>query len=92
MLQAVILPVIILSVIGLVSGILLSLAAKFMEVQVDERIQLVRDVLPGVNCGACGYVGCDEYAASVADGSAKNDLCKPGGKKVIESIAQVMGA
>lgn len=92
MLQAVTLPIIILSVIGLVSGILLSLAAKFMEVEVDERVQLVRDALPGVNCGACGYVGCDEYAAAVADGSAKHDLCKPGGKKVIESITQIMGA
>ena len=47
-------------------------------VKADERIEAVRDVLPGANCGACGYSGCDGYAQVVVDG-ASITLCPVGG-------------
>ena len=39
---------------------MLTVASKFMAVEVDERIPMVRECLPGANCGACGFAGCDD--------------------------------
>ena len=60
-------PVIIVGVIGLIAGVGLSLASKFMAVPVDEKQEKIREALPGANCGACGYSGCDGYAAVTVD-------------------------
>ena len=57
--------------IGLLCGILLAVAAKVMAVKVDETVGKLRDALPGANCGACGYTGCDGYAEALAKGEAK---------------------
>lgn len=77
--------------IGLVAGILLALASKFLYVKEDETVKLVRECLPGINCGACGYTGCDDYAKAVANGSAKTNLCIPGADSVAANVAEVMG-
>ena len=47
--------------------------------------------MPGINCGACGYNGCDEYAKAVAEDGAKTNLCIPGADSVASNIANVMG-
>ena len=62
----ILLPVIIVGIIGLIAGVGLSLASKFMAVPVDEKQEKIREALPGANCGACGFSGCDGYAAAVA--------------------------
>ena len=49
----------VLFVIGAVSAAVLALAARFMGVSVDEKFIRLRECLPGINCGACGYSGCD---------------------------------
>ncbi|MBQ6685627.1 MAG: ferredoxin, partial [Firmicutes bacterium] len=54
------------SVIGAVCGVGLTLAAKFMAVPVDETAVKIRECLPGANCGGCGFAGCDDYAAALA--------------------------
>lgn len=90
MFEAIIEPVIIVSVIGLICSILLSIADKFMMVENDDRAERIRAVLPGVNCGVCGYPGCDGYAAAVLEGAPIN-LCKPGRAKAVEAIAEIMG-
>jgi len=77
--------------IGLASGIILTLASHFMAVKVDETVVKVRGCLPGANCGACGYAGCDEYAEKVAGGFAKTTLCVPGGQKAASDVAAVLG-
>jgi electron transport complex protein RnfB len=85
------LPVIIVSAIGVIAGIGLALASHFMSVPTDERVAAVRDALPGANCGACGFSGCDGYAAAVAAGNAATNLCAPGGADAAAKIAAVMG-
>ena len=61
-------PVLLVAVIGLVCAGLLVFASKVFHVAVDERVTQVREVLPGANCGGCGFAGCDDYAANlVAD-------------------------
>ena len=52
--------------VGLIAGIVLALASRFFAVPMDETIIKVRECLPGANCGACGYAGCDEYAKAVS--------------------------
>ena len=84
-------PVLIVVVIGLVAGIILTIAAKVMFVPVDERVAAIKEVLPGANCGACGYTGCDGYAAAVANGEAKPDKCAPGGANTAKALGEVLG-
>lgn len=80
------------TVIGIVCAVILSVASKFMAVKVDERFPLVRDCLPGANCGACGFAGCDGYAnALLEDESLSASLCIPGGAQASASISEVLG-
>lgn len=81
----------VVSVIGFVLSIVLSLAAHFMRVEENETVKKVRGALPGVNCGACGYSGCDEYAKAIAEKKEKINLCIPGADAVSGKIANIMG-
>ena len=60
----------IVGLIGLIAAILLALVSHFFSVPEDERAKRLREALPGINCGACGYKGCDDYAVAVAEGKA----------------------
>jgi len=80
------------TVIGIVCAAILSMASKVMHVEVDERVAQIRDVLPGVNCGACGYPGCSGFAAAlVADAGIKVSLCTPAGPEVVEKVSAILG-
>jgi Na+-translocating ferredoxin:NAD+ oxidoreductase RNF subunit RnfB len=84
-------PILIFAVIGVVAGILLAVASKVFSVKEEERFEAVRDALPGINCGVCGFKGCDEYAKKVAGKDAKPALCIPGGQETAQAISEVMG-
>jgi len=84
-------PVLIVSGVGIVSGVILSIAAIVLQVPVDERQKALRDVLPGANCGACGYAGCDGYAEAMAAGDAEVSKCTPGGADVRNQLADILG-
>ena len=87
----ILLAFLVVSAIGLIAGVLLALASHFMAVPDDETVKKVRAALPGVNCGACGYTGCDEYAKAIANEGAKINLCIPGADAVAQEIANIMG-
>lgn len=89
--SGVFLPVALVSIIAIASGIILTIAAKFMSVPVDERVSNVREVLPGANCGACGCAGCDEYAEKLVHENLDVTLCTPGGNDVAEQIGALLG-
>ncbi len=89
--ESILLPVLLVAAVGLIAGLILSLAAKFIAVETDATVAQVREMLPGANCGACGYAGCDEYAEKVASGEAAVNLCIPGGKKLAGDLAALMG-
>ena len=84
--------VLVLAGLGLILGFLLALAAKFLHVKEDERIKVVEDMLPGANCGACGYAGCHDLAEALVTGKAKKvTACKVGKKdKNFEPIIAYM--
>ncbi len=83
--------VLVLAGIGLLGAVLLVVAAKLMYVPSSELTDSIRELLPGANCGACGYAGCDDYAAAVASGEAEAHFCVPGGSKVAVGIAALLG-
>lgn len=76
---------------GIVIGLLLGFAGKIFAVEVDPKETAVREVLPGNNCGACGYPGCDGLAAAVARGEAPANSCPVGGSAVAAKIGAIMG-
>ncbi|MPQ44176.1 RnfABCDGE type electron transport complex subunit B [Clostridium tarantellae] len=81
----------ILGVLGLVFGILLGIASKVFEVKVDERILKIKEILPGANCGGCGYPGCDAYATAIIDDGADATSCTVGGVIVAKKIGNILG-
>ena len=83
--------IIIVGEIGLIAGQILAIASIVFAVPVDEKQEAIRACLPGANCGACGFSGCDGYAKALADGTAENGLCSPGGADAAEEIAAVLG-
>ena len=87
----VLIAVLILGAIGLVCALVLVLASKFMAVPVDEKFPAIRACLPGANCGACGYAGCDALAAAIAKGEAPVNACPVGGAPVAGKIGAIMG-
>ena len=69
----------ILAGLGLILGFGLAVAAKILYVKVDTRVEDITGILPGANCGACGYPGCAGYAQAIVDATADSlSLCKPG--------------
>lgn len=91
--SAIITPIILVVVVGAIAAVILTLAAKFMAVPVDETAVAVRGVLPGANCGACGYAGCDDYAGALAADPANVSatLCTPGGATSSSAISKILG-
>jgi len=67
--------VLLLGVLGLVSGTFLAYAAKKFEVKEDPKVREIVQALPGVNCGACGFPGCEGFGKAVAKGEASADGC-----------------
>lgn len=78
--------------VGLFIGLFLGFAAKTFEVKVDERELQVRELLPGANCGGCGYPGCDGCASAIAKGEAPANVCPVANKETHKQIADVMGS
>lgn len=81
----------VVGIIGLVLGIALVATGRKFHVETDPREAAVRDLLPGNNCGACGYAGCDAVAAAIAKGEAPANACPVCSSDKAERIAAVMG-
>ena len=84
-------PMIVLCGIGLVMASLLAVGRKAFSVEVDPRQERINDILPGVNCGGCGYPGCSGYAAALVDGTVSPTACAPGGADLATEIGEILG-
>jgi electron transport complex protein RnfB len=91
MLKEILIPIAILGGIGLFFGIALTIASRVFEVKKNEKAEKIRQILPGANCGACGYSGCDLYAEAVAEGKAAANLCIPGTNTTAMAIGEILG-
>lgn len=78
--------------LGTVFGLGIAMAAKRFAVQIDPRVEKVKDVLAHAHCGACGYAGCEQYAeAVVKNPEVSPNLCIPAGAKGAEAVALITG-
>ena len=87
----ILIPIAVISGLGLFFGLGLAYASKVFEVKVDERIGTVREMLPGANCGSCGFSGCDGLAEAIVNDGVHPSRCPVGGISVVNAIADYMG-
>jgi electron transport complex protein RnfB len=89
-LQTMVVPTLVLLGLGTAMGVGLAVAAKFLYVAEDPLVEALADILPGANCGACGYPGCSGYAKELVAG-VDVTLCSPGGNATVQDIARILG-
>ena len=80
-----------IAALGLTMGTLLGLAARIFAVEGNPLEAEIEALLPGSQCGQCGFPGCAPAAAAVARGEAPPTLCPPGGRALVESLAEKLG-
>ncbi|HEQ71843.1 MAG TPA: RnfABCDGE type electron transport complex subunit B, partial [Spirochaetia bacterium] len=80
-----------ISGLGILFGIGLTVASRFFHVEKDERLEKIEQILPQINCGACGFAGCAAYAGAIVGGDAALTLCTPGGEETARKLAEIMG-
>jgi Na+-translocating ferredoxin:NAD+ oxidoreductase RNF subunit RnfB len=89
--MTIVIPAIVLTALGLLFGAGLAWAGKVFAVENDPRVDAVRAALPGANCGACGFPGCDGLSMAIVAGEAPVNACPVGGAACAAAIASVMG-
>ena len=77
--------------LGVLLGVLLAVASRVFAVKTDERVEKIAEVLPGANCGGCGYSGCAALADAIVKGEAPANACRAGGAACAEKIGKIMG-
>jgi len=81
----------ILGAVALISAGMLAIASRVFAVKIDDRVSAIMGVLPGANCGGCGYAGCSGYAAAIVAKGVDPSLCAPGGATSARAIGRIMG-
>jgi len=71
--------------------VILAVAARIFHVHEDPRIAEVAGLLPGYNCGGCGFGGCSDYAHAVVVDGVQCSLCGPGGPAIAQKLARYLG-
>ena len=84
-------PIVTIGGMGLLFGLGLGIAAKKFAVPVDERVEAIKECLPGANCGGCGLAGCETMAKAIVSGESEINGCPVCNEKQIEAIAKIMG-
>lgn len=77
--------------LGLIFAGGLAIADKKLRVFEDPKIAKINDVLPGANCGGCGYAGCYDFAVNVVEGKVSVTGCPVGDEETAKEIADIMG-
>ncbi|MBI1194327.1 MAG: RnfABCDGE type electron transport complex subunit B [Gammaproteobacteria bacterium] len=80
-----------LMILGLSLGVLLGVAARVFKVEGNPLEAEIEAMLPGSQCGQCGFPGCSPAAAAVANGKAPVTLCPPGGRNLAQALANKLG-
>jgi Na+-translocating ferredoxin:NAD+ oxidoreductase RNF subunit RnfB len=76
---------------GIACGAALAVAARFLSVKEDPRIEKATEILPGANCGGCGYAGCADYAKAIVLNGVAINLCSAAGEEVLALLSEMMG-
>lgn len=87
----ILIPALIMGSLGVIFGSLLAFASQKFAVAQDERQTKIRSLLPGANCGGCGFAGCDAYADALLQGTARLGKCSACANDNIVLIAEILG-
>ncbi len=87
----ILIPILIVGGMGIIFGGILGFASKIFAVKVDERVPQILEILPGANCGNCGFAGCSAYANALCAGGVKTNLCPACSGDASEKIAEILG-
>lgn len=91
MFMDIIIPALLIGLLGMFFGVIIAVTGKLFAVKEDPVKEAVRALLPGANCGGCGFAGCDNYAQAVAEGRAEPNKCPVAGEKAAEEIGRIVG-
>jgi electron transport complex protein RnfB len=80
-----------LTLLGALLGIVLGVANKFLQVEGNPLVDELIEMMPGSNCGQCGFPGCSGAATAIAEGTASPACCPPGGKALASLLAAKLG-
>lgn len=80
-----------LTLLGIALGFGLGIAARLLRVEGDPLVEEIEALMPGSQCGQCGYTGCGPAATAVATGNAPVSICPPGGRNLAEQLATKLG-
>lgn len=82
----------VIAILGLVLAVVLYVVAEKFKVEEDPRIEEVEKVMPGANCGGCGFAGCHAFAeAAVKAPNLDKNFCPVGGNAVMQKVASILG-
>lgn len=87
----ILISILVMAGMGAILGIGLNFAYRKLKVKEDERLKKVLEILPGLNCGACGYASCEEFAKKLLEGEVPVDGCRAGGEKIAGDLKKYMG-
>ena len=90
--KEIIIPILVLGLTGFAFSLLLALLSKKLKVEDDPQIAKVLGLLPGLNCGACGFSGCRVFAEAITKECNVFSGCLPAGAEVNKQIAETLGA
>ena len=83
--------ILIVTLLGITMGAMLGVASKYLAVEGNPLQEEIAALLPGSQCGQCGYPGCGPAAEAMANGEAPVTICPPGGKALAASLAETLG-
>lgn len=69
---------------------LLGLAHTQLKIEKDPEVEEIEEALPGLDCGACGYPGCQQLAKNMVEEEVPADSCVPGGDEVAKKVEDIL--
>ena len=89
--NTILLSALIMSGLGGAFAFVLAVADKVLFVDEDPRVHSVSEMLPGVNCGACGFASCHAFAEALVSGAAEPNNCRAGGELLASELSEFLG-
>lgn len=88
--ETIVFAIVLLAILGLIGAVVLLIASRVFKVEEDTRLAYLASLLPGINCGSCGFPGCASYAKAMLAGESTG-LCSPGGQHLAENLSEFLG-
>ncbi len=90
MIKEILIPVLVMGGLSLISGVLILVTMKVFETKRDPLVDDILAVLPGVNCGACGFAGCEAFAVEMVKKGELYKICPVGKEPVANKIRELL--